>query len=548
MRLRSAGGTLRAHLPRRLPWEPWSVLVPLVVAQWLVVALVAHRAVHNSWLFYHDATATWNYTTAWIVGGGHIPATFVGYGLPLLLAPVTWFSGPNFVDALHVILPVQVLVLLPLGVFGAYVLGARSAGRLVGYTSAAIWTLAAWMSMHYLGRHPLWFDQILPMIGGLTELPYLPATLVLVVAGALVLRALDERRLVDAAAAGAAAGFAIGIKPTNVLFLFAPLVAFTVSRRWRELGAFAAAVVPCLLTYGIWREKGLGHLGSLHDALLIPGPVHFAWINLKIDFGYLNSVSWSPRFLEWIAVAGFVGLFKRSPVKALFFGTWLAAYVLAEGGSRITDANGPLFWHLIVPSFPALCVLTASLPLLWPRSTQRLSEAFPYRPRRLVPAAAPALALVALVLPLVAVAAVPALHEKNVAAELQSENEFVPIENGLRARVSVADGSVLLAWDAHTSPAKVFYAVYRAPTQSRYVDGSTRVSVVEGMRCADHPGATRCVLEMRRVATTRATTFAETPPPGRFTYRVAVVANYLNADSERETLVSISPPLNVRTG
>ena len=49
------------------------MLVPLILAQWLVVAYVAHRAQHNGWLFYHDGTTTWTYTTAWILGGGHIP-------------------------------------------------------------------------------------------------------------------------------------------------------------------------------------------------------------------------------------------------------------------------------------------------------------------------------------------------------------------------------------------------------------------------------------------------------------------------------------------
>ena len=48
MRLRSAGETLRAHVPRRVPWEPWSVLVPLIVAQWLVVALVTLRRFSRS--------------------------------------------------------------------------------------------------------------------------------------------------------------------------------------------------------------------------------------------------------------------------------------------------------------------------------------------------------------------------------------------------------------------------------------------------------------------------------------------------------------------
>jgi hypothetical protein len=73
MRLRSALESLRLRLPHHLPREPWSVLVPLILVQWLGVATIAHRAKHNDWLFAHDATVTWSYTTAWILGGGHIP-------------------------------------------------------------------------------------------------------------------------------------------------------------------------------------------------------------------------------------------------------------------------------------------------------------------------------------------------------------------------------------------------------------------------------------------------------------------------------------------
>jgi hypothetical protein len=528
MHPRKAGATLRAHLPRRVPWEPWSVLVPLVALQWLGVAIIARRATHNGWLFATDPSATWSYTTAWIFGGGHIPATYVGYGLPLLYAPVTWISGSNLFAALHVILPFQVLVLLPLGALGAYILGARSAGRLIGYLSALIWTLGPLASMHYFVG-PVWLDQILPMIAGLTALPYLLAMLTLVLAGVLVLRALDEGRLVDAAAAGVAAGFTIALKPTNVVFLAAPVVAFVVARHFRQLGAFAAALVPCLITYVLWREKGLGHFGSVSQALLIPGPTHFARANINFDFIVLQQLSWSPRLLEWIAVAGFVALLKRSPVKALFFATWLGAYILALGGSRVTDATGVAFWHLMLPAFPAYCVLMASLPLLWPRSERRLAEPFEYEPRRLVPLAVPA--LVALVVPLVAVAAVPALHKTNVAAEFQSANQFVPIGRALKPRAIASQRRVTLSWQAPKLPAKVFYAVYRTPH--------------DALHCSDGPGAARCAFNVPPIAVTRATTFSETKRPGTFAYRVAALANYVEGDTSTGLATSLSPPVDV---
>ena len=122
----------------------------------------------------------------------------------------------------------------------------------------------------------------------------------------------------------------------------------------------------------LWRERGLGYVGTLSQALLLPPPTQFTWwYNLQVALGELQRSTWSLRFLEWIAVAGFVGLLKRSPVKALFFGAWLGAYVLATGDSRVLTTDDVAFWHIWMPAFPAYCVLMASLPLLWPGADRR---------------------------------------------------------------------------------------------------------------------------------------------------------------------------------
>jgi hypothetical protein len=533
MRLRSAFGHLRARVPRRLRWEPWSVLVPLVVLQWLVVAHVARYATHNGWLYHHDRTATWGFTAAWAFGHGHVPDASVAYGFPLLYAPVTWFTGPDLVAALHVILPLQVVVLVPLGVLGAFALGARTGGRLIGYASAFAWAIGPLASIPYFEQHTFWVDRILPAIVGLTETPYLPGTLAVLLAGVFILRALDERQLVDAACAGVAAGTAIAIKPTNVLFLAAPVVAFAVARRWRELGAFAAALLPCLLTYVLWRERSVGHIGSWSEALLLPEPLRITRYNFDVNIGhYLQAVSWSARVLEWVAVAGFVALLKRSPVKALFFGTWLGMYVLAEGASGRTQADDLVFWHLLMPAFPAYCVLLASLPLLWPRSEKHLADPFPYRARRVVPVTAVAgLTLVAALVPLAAVAATPSLEKIDVAVELQTR-EIVPVDKALRVNAHVEDGRVILSWKPPDLPATAIYEVYRARG-------------THDLACTSGAGATRCALASRRVGTTKETTFDEVPPSSSdYTYRVAVVANDVDT-AALGSAVAISPPVHV---
>jgi hypothetical protein len=535
MRLRSALEPLRVRFPRRLRYEPWSVLVPLVVLQWLVAAHVARYATHNGWLYFHDHADTWSFTAAWALAHGHVADASVSYGLPLLYAPVAWITGPSLLDALHVLVPVQVGLLVPLGALGAFALGGRAGGRVIGYASAVVWALAPLASISYFAQHSFWVDRILPAIAGLTATAYLPGTLAVLLAGVFALRALDERQLVDAACAGVAAGTAIAIKPTNVLFLAAPVVAFAITRRWRELGAFAAALLPCLVTYIVWREHSVGHIGSWTDALLLPNPIEITRNHFDINIGYyLQQVSWSARVLEWVAVAGFVGLLKRSPVKALFFGTWLGMYVLAEGASSRTQADGLIFWHLLMPAFPAYCVLLASVPLLWPRAEKHLTDPYPYRPRRIVPlTVVAALAVVAAIVPLVAVAASPSLKGLDTVVELQSR-EIVPVDRSLHVTVRVKLGRTMLSWKAPDLPATPTYEIYRAHG-------------AHDLACRHGSGATRCVLASRRIATTKRTAFEEVPAGTKVTYRVAVIANELGAPATG-VAVAISPPARARPG
>src|SRR5215218_8296227 len=266
-RMRLPYGRRVAPLVRRAAnWEPWVVLGPLVVLQWIGVLVFTRYAEHNGWLFYHGGDQTWYFTTGWILGDGHIPDTFVGYGWSLLLAPLTWIAGPDFLAILPVVVLLQVVLVLPLGAWAAYALGARAGGRIVGYGSAIVWTLAPFATIPlFTDRyHDRWIDQFLPEVFGLTGIGDLPATVALLVAGVLVLRAIDDARWLDGAAAGVAAGFAIGIKPSNALFLAAPAA------------GFAVALAPCLLTLALWKYRGLGHVPLLAQqagAYLAAGPL-----------------------------------------------------------------------------------------------------------------------------------------------------------------------------------------------------------------------------------------------------------------------------------
>ena len=52
--------------------EPWIVLAPLVVAQWVVLAVFAFTVQRNGWLFYQGGDQTWFYTSAWELAHGRI--------------------------------------------------------------------------------------------------------------------------------------------------------------------------------------------------------------------------------------------------------------------------------------------------------------------------------------------------------------------------------------------------------------------------------------------------------------------------------------------
>ena len=141
-----------------------------------------------------------------------------------------------------------------------------------------------------------------------------------------------------------------------------------------------------------------------------------------------------------------------------------------------------------------------------------------------------------LVVALVPLAAVAAVHvdRSHDAVELPLANQFVPVDRSLRASAREDGGRVILSWHGQTLPANVSYAVYRTRGPN------------DGLSCSDTSGATRCVLVMRRVGTTRQTTFSDVPPKGAFTYRVLMMANYLN-DTAIVSPASLSPPVNVRT-
>ena len=61
--------------------QPWSILGPLLVVQWLALAVFAVAATHNGWLYYQGGDQTYYWTDAHLLSQWTLPVALVGYAL-----------------------------------------------------------------------------------------------------------------------------------------------------------------------------------------------------------------------------------------------------------------------------------------------------------------------------------------------------------------------------------------------------------------------------------------------------------------------------------
>jgi hypothetical protein len=92
--------------------------------------------------------------------------------------------------------------------------------------------------------------------------------------------------------------------------------------------------------------------------------VAFGWHQSGRTLDSVREFSWSRRLLEYLPLAGVVGLARRSAPAAAFFTVVLVAVVILPL-SRPLDLTGYLL--AIVPGVPVYWLLTASIPFLVPR-------------------------------------------------------------------------------------------------------------------------------------------------------------------------------------
>ena len=536
-RLRRTHEVVGSVAPRR-------ALALLIVLQWLAVAGLALTVGHNGWLYYAGGDQLWHYTDAYLLAHGHLPATFVGYGWSILLLPVAAVAGPNLAAALPAIVLFNTVVLLPVALLCVYAIASRIAGRLFGYFTAALWIALPYLGILFVepGYHQKYTELTLPQVLGLASVPDFPAMVALLVSAYFCLRTLEAGGWMMPVAAGLAAGYSIAIKPSNSIFLVAPLLLLLVEKR-RALPGFIAGLAPALLTLLVWKYRGLGQLAAApaHEVRLASGVgslldrVHNPQLNSYAHFREvlqsLREHFWVARVMEWLPVAGTIALLARSRRAFLLVGAWFAIFVVAKASYVPASVEDASFWRILMPSFPAYLLLAASVVLLVPGvRAHPAAESFALTGRRATTALAAAVAVFA-VLPLGVIAATPVLKDSGRQSVIFDDNQL-PVSPAVPLEANAANSTVHLSW--HTPKPKatdVFFRVLRTKS-------STDVA------CAGTRAADQCRLYTNPVAVARTSSYDDRPGAGTWTYRIGVSANWLDDPSLGDVYV-LSPPVTV---
>jgi hypothetical protein len=524
-------------------------LIGVQIAATVVLAL---SVTHNGWVYFQGGDQIVNTTTGWLAGQLQLPPTEVGYIWPLVQAPITWLTGPTYVQALPAIVVLNVLVLGPIAVLCVYGIASHIGGRLLGYWSAALWVVAPFAAIPlFVDRyHEKWVDQFVPQALGLTAMPDYPSMVIVLAAALVVVRSLPTGGVESAVLAGLLAGAAGGLKPANYLFAVGVVLAYPVARRWREALVFAIALVPSLLVLAFWKERGLGYLPALtlEQARLAAGSGALAIdVNvdryLDLDFDHwrqqmneLREFFWSARVAQWAPVAGLLAVVRvRRGAIAVLLAGWLGAFIVVKGFSPRASIEANTFWRLLMPAWPAYLLLFAAIPLLVPTLARQLGDRLhPPRPTSLQRRWLVVAAVLTLGVPAAVTAASERIAPPTPAIVQTTESSttiLTPVDDGIDLQVEREGTSQRLTWTRGSWRAGVFYRVYRTAGPG----DDTQCALNEGVSWS-------CYLTSPPIATTREPVFVDTSAPaGKTTYRIGVGTNWID-DPEAGDVFAFSPP------
>jgi hypothetical protein len=245
----------------------------------------------------------------------------------------------------------MVVLGLPVALFCIYRIAATLGGRSIGALAGLIWVVHPFAMIPFFDpRYRLTYEnRIVPRAIGLTESGEFPTMVVLLVACLLLVWALRDGRLL-ALAGGLAVAVAAMIDASGLLFVPAALLALIAARRRRLLVAFGAGLVPGLVVVLV---RGTG------DAIAFG-----SWHQFHQNGIFIREFFYSLRVLEFVAIAGIIGIARRSIPAALLIGGWFGAFMFVEGtSSAVADYT---FWRPMLPALPAYVLGAAAIPLLVP--------------------------------------------------------------------------------------------------------------------------------------------------------------------------------------
>jgi hypothetical protein len=554
---RSMSTAVRTAVAPAVSWTRWGwdrldtisavrVLSLFIVVEWAAVGALAAVVRHNHWIYYQGGDQLWYYTSGWLLGHGNLGQPLVGYLWGALLAPLSWIAGPNIADAYPAIVLVDTLVLLPLALAALYGLARLIGGRRFAILALLVWLAAPFVGVLFTdaGYHERYTELILPQAFGLTAMADFPTMVAALVAGYFVARVLfDERQdMLDGLAAGVAAGAAIAIKPSTALFLVGPLLALAVARRLRAAGIFIVGLAPAVLTLALWKWRGYGYLPLIRRgipparpvaassdpivAVHLPHYVNFDWAHFTNQLDLLREHFWSGRLIEWLVIAGLIGVGRRSRPAVALVGGWFVAFAIVKGGYSNADIEDSSLLRIMIPTIPAFVLLLASLPFLLPRGGRPWSTVVPSTraPRRLRGAALGGAMVVTAVVPFAAIAAAKPLTGQPRAVIIQQPLIPAAIDLGLHAQH--VGRTIALTW-ARQRPTggPAFYHVYRSARGGAF-------------NCDTSTPAERCTLTAVDLGETLSTSFVDLDAPhGTWEYRVGVAANWLNDSTQGDVYV-----------
>jgi hypothetical protein len=277
------------------------VLIGLVCLRLAMMSLlvlgIPSLIVKDGWYFHHGGDQDMMFDAAQSILAGQPKYTYVGAGMPLVMALfIQVFRAETYLD-----------IVVPLVLLNGFLLGSASvvvlavlARRLTGrrdlaLASAALWAVLPYAFYAVFGLHrdaALLRDSYLPLLlwaNGLSEAPSLFLYLLGLV---LLLAGLDERRGWALAAAGVTFGFAGVIR----IHTFAPVgVVFgllALRRDWRSLALLAGGLLIGYLPQ-IWYSRGYSGSG-------IKIPYIQNWLRVEEDGRFyldIKNTPFAPQFL-----------------------------------------------------------------------------------------------------------------------------------------------------------------------------------------------------------------------------------------------------------